>query len=144
MSSFPCRLHNCLPTFLSMDGLGHPESAAGKYSKIFMAWLNVPWRKKCMLESAVAIVTLPNNSFGSVPTTKNGNFWRIRPPALVYCQKGPPRKLFVKKDPCWVAARLARRHVARAAWADAGMAPAAIRGGGTLPPAAPYRQPCTD
>jgi hypothetical protein len=29
-------------------------------------------------------------------------------------------KIFVKKDPLRVAARLARRHVARAAWADAG------------------------
>jgi hypothetical protein len=30
-------------------------------------------------------------------------------------------KKIVKKDPLRVAARLARRHVARAAWADAGM-----------------------
>jgi hypothetical protein len=36
-------------------------------------------------------------------------------------QKGPPLKIFVKKDHLSVAARLARRHVARAAWADAGM-----------------------
>jgi hypothetical protein len=36
------------------------------------------------------------------------------------CQKRPPLKIFAKKDPLRVAAPLARRHVARAAWASAG------------------------
>jgi hypothetical protein len=40
-------------------------------------------------------------------------------------QKGPPLKIFVKKHHLRMAARLPRRHVARAAWANAGT---------TLPP----------
>jgi hypothetical protein len=56
----------------------------------------------------------------------------MRPHARVKCQKRPPAKNFVKKDPLRVAAPLARRHVARAVRASAGrpLSPA----GWALPP----------
>jgi hypothetical protein len=48
------------------------------------------------------------------------NFWHMRPPTSMEWQKRPPLKLFAKKHHLWVAAPLARRHVARAAWASTG------------------------
>jgi hypothetical protein len=49
-----------------------------------------------------------------------GNFLQKRPAAPMNCQKGPLLNKFVKKDHPLVAARLARRHVPRAAWAKDG------------------------
>jgi hypothetical protein len=48
------------------------------------------------------------------------NFLQNRPAAPVKCQKGPCLKFFGKKDHLAVAARLVRRHVERAAWANDG------------------------
>jgi hypothetical protein len=49
------------------------------------------------------------------------NFWQKRPPPPTDCQKRPPVRFFVKKDPLLLAASLANWHVAHAAIARADM-----------------------